>query len=119
MNALKITGQALGVATAITVMLAVSNQSSIKRIVIETKLRSYASAVRQSNVTLADKERLLEVVERLEDRVYNGQRIEWLRWSGHEEAIDQLLKKGINADEVRLIERELQRTEHDLKEAEQ
>jgi hypothetical protein len=45
----------------------------------ETDLQDYASAVRKAGLPLADKEYLLDVIERLEDRVDREEQISWLQ----------------------------------------
>ena len=54
------------------------------------------------------------MIENLEDRVDLEDSIDLIRWWQHAEAVDDMLESGIEGDEVRLIERELDRSEKDL-----
>ena len=98
----------------ILIVLALFNWTTVSRFKIEKDLRDYARAVRQSNLMLHDKERLLDVIERLEDRTKSGEQIEWRRWCLHDQTIQEMLDEGIEGDEARLIERELERTEEEF-----
>ncbi len=76
-----------------------------------------SEALTESFRTLVPKERLLDVIERLEDRLDLGRSVDLLRWHRHAEAIQDMLDEGIVGDEVRLIERELERCEGELVES--
>ncbi len=97
-------------------ILVAVNWSTLSRFKIESDLRQYGRVVRQSNLMLDDKERLLDEIERLEDRLRLGEQINFRLWCRHHQTICEILDDGINGDEARLIERELLRTEQDFTE---
>ena len=119
METLSRIAQFLVLCVAVLAVLVVFNWSSLSRFKIEKDLRDYSRAVRQSNLMLHDKERLLDVIERLEDRLRSGEQINWQTWCLHNETIWEMLDEGIEGDEARLIERELERAEEDFGEIEQ
>jgi len=102
---------------AAVVLLVILNWNLLTKLKAGTDLRGFAGAVRRSTLMLHDKERLLDVIEHLEDRVDLEESIGPLRWYQHAEAIQEMLDEGIVGDEVRLIERELDRAENDLEES--
>jgi len=108
--------QIICLAMLLAVVLAVFDWSTICRMKIEDDLRDCARTVRQSKLMLHEKERLLDVTERLEDRLRSGDQIDFRRWFRHHQTIWEILDDEI---EVRLLERELLRTEQDFKEPEQ
>ena len=116
MTALRTIIRILCLATLLAVVLAVLDWSAFSRMKIECDLRDYARTVRQSKLVLHDKERLLDVIERLEDRSKSGEQIDFRLWFRHHQTIHEMLDDEI---EVRLVERELLRTEQDFKEQEQ
>lgn len=76
---------------------------------IRRDLRHYAKVVRESPISVPDKERLLDLTDGLDDRLRHGGSLSWFRWAEADDAIQPMLEDGITKDEVRLIERELQR----------
>jgi preprotein translocase subunit SecD len=98
----------------ILILLLVVNWSNVSHFQIGMDLRGYARAVRQSDMNLGEKEHLLDVIERIEDRLKSGQQIGLRAWCLHDQTIQELLADGIEGDEGRLIERELERTEEDF-----
>jgi len=98
----------------VVVLLVILNWNLLTKLKSGSDLRGFARAVRRSTLMLHDKERLLDVIEHLEDRVELEESIGPLRWWQHAEAIQEMLDEGIVGDEVRLIERELDRAENDL-----
>ena len=91
------------------------NWSSINVLRARYDLHHYANEVRRADRPLADKERLLDRIEALDDLLGNGAEIGTCRWATCDEAIRTMLKDGIQADDVRLIERELQRVEQEIR----
>lgn len=83
--------------------------------IIRFSLHGYAAEVRRANRSLEEKERLLDRIEALDDRLRDGATIGTPRWIEAVGAIRKMLSNGIDPDEVRLIERELQRLERELK----
>ena len=114
MDALRTIAQILTLCAVILILLVVVNWSGVSLFQIGMDLRGYARAVRQSDMNLGDKERLLDVIERLEDRLKSGQQIGLRAWCLHDQTIQELLDDGIEGDEGRLIERELERAEEDF-----
>ena len=106
--------QFLVLCMAILIVLVVVNWNTVSRIKIGTDLRGYARAIRQSNLNLHHKERLLDVIERLEDRLKSGEQINLRLWCLHDFTIREMLDVRIAGDEARLIEREFGRTEEDF-----
>jgi uncharacterized membrane protein YcjF (UPF0283 family) len=116
MAALTRTVQIICLAMLLAVVLAVFDWGTICRMKIEDDLRDCARTVRQSKLMLHDKERLLDVIERLEDSLRSGSQIDFRLWFRHHQTIHEMLDDEI---EVRLLERELLRTEKDFEESEQ
>jgi hypothetical protein len=106
-------GQLIGITTVAGLILAVANWQTINRWNIGGDLRDYARTVRRSQISVTDKEKLLDVIERLEDRIGDEQ-ISWLDWRRHDDTLRDILRFGIQPEEVRLVERELQRVEKRL-----
>ena len=95
-------------------LLVILNWNFLTKLQAGIDLRGFARVVRKSTLLLQDKERLLDVIEHLEDRVDLEESIDLVRWWQHAQAVDDMLESGIEGDEVRLIERELDRSEKDL-----
>jgi hypothetical protein len=99
----------LGLALLVVLFLiAAINWQRITSFMMEKDLRHYAQSVRVAEIELADKERLLDLIEGLEDRISDDDFCYW-KWYHHNHVIRSLLQKGITSDEARLIERELKR----------
>ena len=114
MDALRTIAQILTLCAVLLILLLVVNWSKTSQFKIEIDLRSYARAVRQSTLRLDEKERLLDVIERLEDRLKAGQQVGLRAWCLHDQTICELIANRIEGDEVRLVERELERAEEDF-----
>ena len=102
------------VVLGITLLLVVVNWHILTKFKAGVDLWYLARAVRRSTLLLQEKERLLDVIEHLEDRLDGKRSIDLLRWHRHAEAMQDMLNEGIVGDEVRLIERELERCEEDF-----
>ena len=74
--------------------------------------------MRKSTLSLPEKERLLDVIERLDDKADEGEQFDWLTWSRHNETVKELVHGGLDYQKVRLIERELLRAEKHLADGE-
>ena len=98
-------------ALVIVVLTVVAFWSTICRFGIDCQLNGYAAEVRRSNISLAEKERLLDLIEGLQGRLEQGGQIILVSWLKHDHTLRQILGDGIVGDEVRLIERELNRVE--------
>ena len=107
MVGLQYVGAVLVVAMGITYMI----WPTISAYRIHADLNSYAREVRHSDCPLHEKEALLDRIEAIEDLVDATGSIVPLRWSHTDDAIREMLDGEISSDEVRLIERELRRTE--------
>lgn len=81
---------------------------------IRHDLHEYAKAIRGCDQRLSDKERLLDVIDAVEARLDNRAIPSMFSWTAHNDAIRAMLDGGITPDEVRLIERELQKVERKL-----
>ena len=119
MDTLSRIAQVIVLCIAALIVLVAFNWISVSRFKIGTDLRGYARAVRHSDLNLGDKERLLNSIERLEDRLKSGEQIDLRIWCLHDQTVWEMLDDGIEADEARLIERELERTEEEFGEIEQ
>ena len=106
--------QITSIVLAAVLLFVILNWSYLTKLKAGIDLRGFARAVRKSTLLLHDKERLLDEIEHLEDRVDFEQSIDLIRWWQHAQAVDDMLEAGIERDEVRLIERELDRSERDL-----
>jgi hypothetical protein len=111
--------QIICLAMLLAVLLVVLNWSALCRMKIEGDLRDCARTIRQSKLMLHDKERLLDAIERLEDRLRSGSQIDFWLWFRHHQTIHEMLDEEIKNDAVPLIEREFLRTERDFEESEQ
>ncbi|NQU24003.1 MAG: hypothetical protein HQ567_22195 [Candidatus Nealsonbacteria bacterium] len=81
---------------------------------IKSDLDRYASEVRQSECTLEQKEELLDEIDSLRDRLRDGETTTKSRWSECDDAVRDMCKHGITADEAVLIVRELRRVKKDV-----
>jgi hypothetical protein len=77
-------------------------------------LADIARETRQSALTLTDKERLLDQIEAIEDRLDAGATVSLYQWLRSDRAVRDLLRAGITSDNAHLIERELRRVESRL-----
>lgn len=98
--------------TVVVVVLLVWQWVAVVRTLIRSDLQEYGQAVRRAGITLADKERLLDHIDSVEDRLEQGKSIGYLRWRRTDSTVRELLEDGIHGDEVQLIERELDRVEN-------
>jgi len=80
-------------------------------------LHRYAKVVRNSECSLADKERLLDLIDNLQDQLRQGATLSAVRWAECDDSLEHVMAAGIAGDEVRLIERELQRVSHEISDA--
>ena len=106
--------QIASIGLAALLLLVILNWSFLTRLKAGIDLRGFARVVRKSTLLLDEKERLLDEIEWLEDRVDVNESVDLLRWYQHVQTIQEMLDAGIQGDEVRLIERELDRSEKDL-----
>jgi len=115
MDTLRSIIQVLTLCALVLILLLVVNWSTTSQFKVEIDLRTYARAVRQSTLRLDEKELLLDVIERLEDRLKSVERIGLRVWCLHDQTIQELIANGIEGDEGHLIVRELERTEQDFR----
>jgi hypothetical protein len=106
--------QVTSIVLAAVLLFVILNWSFLTKLKAGIDLRGFARVVRKSTLLLREKERLLDEIEHLEDRVDFEQAIDLIRWWQHAQAVDDMLNDEIEGDEVRLIERELDRSEKDL-----
>lgn len=106
-----------GVASLLFVAIAVLfwQWSAIVGHIVRSDLQDYARASRKADIPLVEKEKLLDQIEALEDRLDAGESIGYWRWKRTDGTVRELLKGGISGDKVRLIERELGRIEKAVK----
>jgi hypothetical protein len=77
-------------------------------------LADIAREMRQSSLSLSDKERLLDQIEAIEDRLDAGATVSLYQWLRSNRAVRDMLRAGITTDNAHLIERELRRVESRL-----
>jgi len=104
----------IGVGLLVVVGLLIAKWPSFVASGIRHDLHEYAKAIRGCDQSLSDKERLLDVIDALEVELDNGAMPSMFSWTAHNDAIKAMLDGGITSDEVRLIERELQKVERKL-----
>ena len=85
---------------------------------VQSDLRDFAHAVRKSTLSLNEKEKLLDILERFEDRLDQGEQIAWFDWSRRSQTVRELLRGGLEGDAAPLIRRELLRAEKHLADGE-
>jgi len=88
--------------------------ATIKRAIIAHDLREYATEIRQSDLDVDAKIRLLNQIDDLENEL-DGDSIGLLRWRSTDAAVKELLRGEITSDDTRLIERELRQVQDRLK----
>lgn len=106
---------------AVFVFLAVGvvgwNWSSLKNFVFRQSLVTHANTIRQASCPIDKKELLLDRLDSVMDDLQAGETVGLLRWREFRDAVEPLLKDGITSDEQRLVEREIDRLERDLRRA--
>jgi hypothetical protein len=107
-------GSFLAITAAIIVGIAVTNWSTINKYRVQSDLRDFAHSVRKSALSLNEKEKMLDVIERLDDKADDGEQFDWLTWSRHAETVREIVHGKLDSEKVRLIERELLRAEKHL-----
>jgi hypothetical protein len=107
-------GSFLAITAAIIVGLAITNWGTINKYRVQSDLRDFGRCVRKATIALSEKERLLDVIERLDDKIDQGEQFGWLDWSRHAETVREIVHGGLDSEKVRLIERELLRSERHL-----
>jgi hypothetical protein len=101
--------------TALMGLLMIQAWPAIIRIGMDASLRRHATAVRNAAIPIEDKERLLDLIKSIEDRLHQEEII-LFEWARHDQAINEIKQGGIVGDEVRLIEREFRRAKSVFKE---
>lgn len=91
------------------------NWTSLKNFAFRESLVWNAQAIRQSTCPLNDKILLLDRLDFLMEYVDEGKTVGVVRWMEFEQAIEPLLKDEITSDEQRLVEREMDRLERELR----
>ena len=81
---------------------------------VRCDLRDYSQAIRHSECGIAEKEHLLDQVERIDDDLRRGRCIGWLRWRETDQVIRELLQGGLNSKKARLAIREFRCLEMEL-----
>ncbi len=104
----------IGVGLLVVVAVLIAKWPSFVAKGIRHDLHEYAKAIRGCDQGLSDKERLLDVIDAVEAQLDSGTMPSMFSWTAHDDAIRAMLSDGITPDEVRLIERELQKIERKL-----
>jgi hypothetical protein len=91
----------------VAVVIAAINWPSLVAYKNHQDLHGYGMTVRRSDCSLSDKERLLDLLDDLDERIGQGEQTSILSWRDEDEIIGSLLKESLTPDRVRLIEREL------------
>ena len=108
---------AIHTAAILTVMLiagAALSWSTWSRFKVGCDLGDIARDVRRSTLALSEKERLLDEIEAIEDRIDTGATLSLYAWLRSNRAVRDILRTGVTPDNARLIERELRRVESRL-----
>ena len=103
---------------AIAFVVAALNWSSVCCLGIRHDLYQMAKHVRKSDLGLQQKERLLDRIDAIRERVRHGRQPSVISWVEVNYAIHDMLDGGIRGDEPRLIERELDRITNEIDEME-
>jgi hypothetical protein len=93
------------------------NWTSLKNLAFRESLVSYAHTIRQTSCPVERKELLLDRLDDVLDELQVGETVGLLRFLEFYDAIGPLLKDEITSDEQRLVEREIDRLERDLRRA--
>jgi len=104
----------IGLGLLLVVIVLIAQWPSLIASGIRHDLHDYAKAIRGCDQRLSDKERLLDVIDAVEVELDNGAMPSMFVWTAHDDAVRAMLSDGITHDEVRLIERELQKVERKL-----
>ena len=91
------------------------NWTPLKNFVFRESLVCHAQSIRQSTCSLSDKELLLDRLDFLMEYLEEGKTVGVVRWIEFSNAIEPLLKDEITSDEQRLVEREIDRLERELR----
>jgi hypothetical protein len=91
----------------VVLVIAATNWPSLVAFRIRQNLHDYGVTIRHCDCSLSDKERLLDILDDLEERVGRGEQSSLFLWADEDEIIRSLLKGRITPERVRLIEREL------------
>jgi hypothetical protein len=108
---------ALGV-IAIAFVVAALNWSSVCCLGIRYDLYHMAKQVRKADLSLHQKERLLDRIDAIRERVRHGRPPSVISWVEVNYSIEDMLDGGLRDDEPRLIERELDRIVNEIDEIE-
>jgi hypothetical protein len=106
--------QTIGLVLITPVVVMVAFSKPIVTFGVRFELNKFARAVRASDRMLEEKEKLVDRIDAVEKLLSNENRLSIFAWITHIEDIRDMLKDGITADEVRLIERELEKIEQEL-----
>jgi hypothetical protein len=97
--------------------LAFWNWTPLKNFVFRESLVSQANIIRQASCPIQTKEMLLDRLDDVMDELLAGETVGLVRWMEFYDAVQPLLSDGITSDEHRLVEREIDRLERDLRRA--
>src|SRR6476661_2483873 len=92
------------------------NWSSFHGLQMRYDLHKIAKQVRNADTSLKQKERILDQIDAIRDKVRHGRRPSWLSWWEVSDAVEDMTDWGIRGDEPRLIERELARLNREMDE---
>jgi hypothetical protein len=79
---------------------------SLMTFAVDLNLDEYSKSVRGGSCSIQEKERLLDLIDGLKERIDDGASISTFRWMRHDQAIQPLLEGGLTSDDARLLERE-------------
>ena len=111
---MKIVANIFGTVIPLLLLLLILRWPSLVAFSVQHDLHDYAKTIRASDRNLEEKERLLDMIDSVETRLNNGATLSLWEWRVHNQSIHAMLEDGITADEVRLIERELQKVKAEL-----
>jgi hypothetical protein len=97
--------------------LAFWNWTPLKNCVFRESLVSQANIIRQASCPIQAKEMLLDRLDDVMDELLAGETVGLVRFLEFYDAVQPLLEDGITSDEHRLVEKEIDRLERDLRRA--
>jgi hypothetical protein len=106
--------RAIGAVLLLAVFMLLLRWPALVTFGIRHDLHEYAKTIRASSRSLGEKEKLLDRIDALEKSLDGGAAVSAFGWKPHNDAIRAMLDDGLTADEVRLVERELEKVEREL-----
>ena len=97
--------------------LVIWNWTPLKNFVFRESLVAHANTIRHASCPINRKELILDRLDDVMDELQSGETVGLVRFLEFYDAVKPLLDDGITSDEQRLVEREIDRLERDLRRA--